>query len=121
MIKLGKQRIDIGVLKIKCRHLHFVLVEDITIGNITLRTVSPNQIVDTVDTLQVHGNTLEPIGNFAGHWVALETAGLLKIRELGNFHSVEPHLPADPPRPERGRLPVIFNETHIMHLSVDAE
>ena len=54
-------------------------------GNITKLT--PGQSFH-VNPLQVHRNTLEAIGYFASHWIALKATGLLKIGELGDFHAV---------------------------------
>ena len=51
----------------------------------------------------------------------VDAAGLLEVRELRDLHPVEEHLPADSPRAERRRLPVVLLEAEVVLLRVDAE
>ena len=51
----------------------------------------------------------------------IDTADLLEISELRDFHSVQPHFPTDPPGAERGRLPVILDKADIMLLRHDPQ
>ena len=48
-------------------------------------------------------------------------AALLKISELGYFQAVEHDLPANAPRPQRGRLPVVLFKLEIMLAQVNAQ
>ena len=64
-----------------------------------------------VDALQIHRDALESVGHLGGNRPALQAAGLLKIRELGDLHPVEPDLPTQAPGSEGGRLPVVLDET----------
>ena len=48
----------------------------------------PDEVIHTVDVLQVHGDALKPIGQFAGDRIAFDATGLLKVGKLGHFHAV---------------------------------
>ena len=71
--------------------------------------------------MQIHGETFDTVGDFAEHGCAIYAANLLEIGELGYFHAVEPHFPAQAPCTERGVFPVVFNETDVVHGGVDAQ
>ena len=120
-IEQFEQLRHIGVLEVVGRLLHLVLVEHIAIGHGAERTVGPDQVVDRVDTLQVHGQALEAIGDFTGDRVALDAADLLEVGELGDFHAVEPDFPAQTPGAEGRRFPVVLHEAHVVHRGVDAD
>ena len=45
-LELGKQIVDVGLLKVKRRHFNFVLVIHIAIGHLTGRGVGPDEIID---------------------------------------------------------------------------
>ncbi len=47
-------------------------------------------------------------------------ARLLEVGELGDLLPVEQHLPPDPPRAERRRLPVVLFEPDVVRAQVDA-
>ena len=78
-----------AVFKVVSGLLHFVLVIHIAIAE----GVGPLQVVDIVDALQVHGQALEAISNFAGDGFAVDAAHLLEVCELRHFHTIEPNLP----------------------------
>ena len=48
-------------------------------------------------------------------------AGFLKIRELGNLHAVEPDLPAQSPRAQRRRFPIILPELDVMFSGINPQ
>ena len=102
VIETGEEEIDIGFFEVVGRHLDFVLMEHIPVGDPTLGAVGPDQVVDAVDALQIHGDSLKTVGNLAGNGVALQATDLLKIGELGDFHPVQPDLPAKSPGPQSG-------------------
>jgi hypothetical protein len=52
---------------------------------------------------------------------ALQTAGLLKVGELGDFKTVEPNFPAEAPGAENRALPIVLNEADVMKGGIDAE
>ena len=51
----------------------------------------------------------------------VEAAQLLEVRELGGLHAVDPDLPALAPGAQRGALPVVLDEAHVVLGEVDAE
>ena len=81
----------------------------------------PHEVVDAVHSLQVHGETLEAVGELDGDGVEVEAAELLEVRELGGLHAVDPDLPALAPGAERGTLPVVLDEAHVVIGEIDAE
>jgi hypothetical protein len=83
--------------------------------------LGPHQVVDVFDLLQIHREAFEAVGDFAEHRLAVQTADLLEVRELGHFHAVQPHFPAEAPRAERGIFPVVFDKAHVVLLQVEAE
>jgi hypothetical protein len=59
--------------------------------------------------------------SITGHRVAVETADLLKIGELGDLHAVAPDLPAEAPGAQGRALPIVLDETQVVHGRVDAQ
>lgn len=111
-----------GMFKIVGRLLALILQVDVAVGDLrAVRCDGPDQVIDAVDVLQVHGDALEAIGELTGDGVALQAAGLLEIGELGHLHAVEPDFPAQAPGTQGGRFPVVFDEANVMHQRVDAE
>ena len=80
----------------------------------------PLEVEHVVDVLQRHREPLEPVGQLDRDRRELDAAGLLEIGELGDLLAVEQHLPADAPRAERRRLPVVFLEPDVVRAQVDA-
>src|SRR5262249_26289995 len=64
--------------------------------------------------LQVHRDPLEAVGELSGDGTTIDPADLLEIRELADLEAIEPNLPAEPPRAERWRLPIVFDEAHVV-------
>jgi hypothetical protein len=81
----------------------------------------PHQVEDVLHALQVHREALEAVGDLAEHRLARQRADLLEVGELRHFHAVEPHLPAEPPRAEGRRFPVVFHETDVVLGGIDPE
>ena len=73
--------------------LIFILVPDVAIGD----AVGPFEVIDIVYFLNVHRDTFETVGDLYGDRMLIDTADLLEIGELGDFHAVEPDFPADAP------------------------
>ena len=80
----------------------------------------PVQIEHALDPLQRHRDPFEPVGQLRRHGRELDAAGLLEVGELRNFLAVEEHLPADAPRAERRRFPVVLFEPDVMLPRIDA-
>ena len=92
-------------------------MENVTVGVVLV----PLQIIDVLDALNVHGETLETIRDLRGHRLDVLRTDLLEICELRNLHAIEPNLPAETPSPQGRRLPVVLDKAHIVLLQIDAE
>ena len=86
-----------------------------------LDPLHPLQVVDIVHPLQVHGDPFTAVGDLPCDRFQVDAACLLKIGELGNFHAVEPDLPAKPPGAEGRGFPVVFDEADVVLVGIDAE
>ena len=112
----------VGVFEVVGALLHLVLVVDVTVGHrLAVRAVGPDQVVDVVAVLQVHAQALETVGDLAQHRAAFQATGLLEVGELGHFHAIEPDFPAQAPRAQRRRFPVVLDEAQVVHQRVDAQ
>ena len=121
VVKLLTHHLDVGDLKVVSAKLALVLQEHVAIGHgRAVGQVAPHQIVDRVDALGVHGDTLQAIGNLDGHGVDLDTAHLLEVRKLRDLHAVEPDLPAKAPGAQGRALPVVLDKTDVMVVGVQA-
>ncbi len=98
--------------------LALVLEEDLAIGQALLGEL---QVVDVVDALDIHGQTLQPVGQFARDHIDLDPAHALEIGELGHLHPVAPDLPAQPPGPDGRILPVVLNEADVVQFRIDPD
>src|SRR5690606_10858093 len=91
LVERHEQEIHVGVFKVVGGLLHFVLMKHIAVGNgFAVRAVSPHQVVHGIHFLQVHGDTLKTVGDFAGDRETFQAAHLLEVGELGYFHAVQP-------------------------------
>ena len=79
------------------------------------------QIENAVDALNVHGEPLEAVRDFARNGVAVKTADLLEIGKLRNFHAVAPNFPAKTPGAERRALPIVLDEANVIQRRIDAD
>ena len=66
-------------------------------------------------------NPLQPIRDFDRNRVEQLAARLLEVGELRDLLAVEPDFPAEAPRPERRRLPLILDEADVVAGRVDAD
>ena len=97
--------------------LHLVLVEHVAVG----QAVGIDQVVHRFLALQVHGQTLQAVGDLARGGLAVDAGDLLEVGELGHFHAVEPDFPAQAPGAQRGVLPVVFDETDVVLLQIEPQ
>ena len=81
--------------------LDFVLVVHVAVSDAVARPFGPDQVVDVLDALQIHGQSFEAIGDFAQNGFAGERTDFLEIGELCDFHAVQPDFPAQPPGTKR--------------------
>src|SRR5260370_4291563 len=79
----------------------------------------PAEVVDTLHALKKSANAFEAVGEFDGDGVEVDAAALLEVGELGDLETVEQDLPADPPRAESRRFPIVLFETNVVLLEVD--
>ena len=121
VVEVPQQHGSVSVLEVVGRLFDFVLVEHVAVRDAAQRPVRPHDVENAFDALQVHGEALESVGDFAGDRLAVETAHLLEVGELRDFHAVQPHLPTESPGAERGRLPVVLDEADVVHQRVEAE
>ncbi len=89
-------------------------MEHVAVGGFTQRAVAPDQVVNAVYALNVHGQTFQTVGDFTGDWLTFQTTHLLEVGELGHFHAVQPHFPTQTPGTQRWVFPVIFHETDVV-------
>ena len=121
VVKLLTHHLDVGDLKVIGTEFALVLEEHVAVGHgRAIGQVAPHQIVDRVDALGVHGDTLQAIGNLDGHGVDLDTAHLLEVRKLRDLHAVEPDLPAKAPGAQGRALPVVLDKADVMVVGVQA-
>ena len=120
-VEPGKECVDIRVFEVVAGLLDLVLVEHLAVGYRASAGVGPDQVENAVHLLQIHRQALGPVGDFTHHRPALQAARLLEVGELRDFHAVQPDFPTQPPRAERGRLPVVFDETDVVHARIDAD
>ena len=113
-VQLGRRHVDLSERVL--RLLDFVAVPHVAV----LHARRPLEVVDVVDVLQRHRESLDPVGQLDRDRRQVDAAGLLEVGELGDLLAVEQHLPADAPGAERRRLPVVFLEAHVVGAQVDA-
>ena len=90
LIKKRKEHIGIGYFKIIMRVINLVLMVNIAIGN----AIHPFDIINAIYLLDIHSQAFNTIGNLPSYRVAVNAAALLEIGKLGNFHPIQPDLPA---------------------------
>ena len=66
---------------------------DLYLGSLEALGIDPKAhdirlVEDVLHALQVHGESLDAVGDLAGDRLAVEPANLLEIGELGDFHAV---------------------------------
>ena len=126
VIKLLEKLFRVTGFKVVVTLLDFVLMEDVAVGERVLfaQSVGPvrvDQVKDVVAVLQIHRQAFKPVGDFTGDGLTLKAAHLLEVRKLRDFHTVHPHFPAKAPGAERRVFPVVFHETDVVDLRIDAE
>ena len=96
-------------------------MEHVAVGDAPGFGLAPEDVVNALDSLQVHRQPLEPIGDLARHGAAVEAAHLLEVSELRDLHAVQPHLPPEAPGSERRRLPVVLDQAHVVNERIEPE
>jgi hypothetical protein len=117
-----EQHRGVGDLEIVAGIFLLGLQEDIAVGHLLGAFAAVEvEIIDVVDALDIHRQTLEAIGQFARDGRAFDAADLLEIGELADFHAVAPAFPAKPPGAERRAFPVVLDKADIMQQRIDAD
>src|SRR5208283_6200624 len=80
----------------------------------------PTNLVHALHILQERADALQSIGDLHRDRVQVNSPALLEVGELGNLQSIQQHLPANAPRAQRGRLPVVFFKTDIVGAQIDS-
>ena len=90
--------------------------------NIAIRFVPrPAQGIHALHVLQERADALEAVSELHRNRIEVHPSTLLKVSELRDFQTVEEHLPANAPRAERGRFPIVFLEADVVFLERDAQ
>ena len=114
--KCAEQKIHIAVLEVVSALLHFVLMKYVAVAD----TRCIDQIKHVIYALQIHGQTLQTIGDLTGDRFAVNAAYLLEVSELCDFHAVQPYLPAQTPGTQRRVFPVVLYESDVIGLQIKA-
>jgi hypothetical protein len=110
-------QVDVGRLEVILRELVLVLLPHRAVAD----PVRPVDVEHRALARQEHRQPLQPVGDLRGDRRQVDPTGLLEVGELGDLHPVEEDLPADPPRTERRRLPVVFLEADVVLGEVEPE
>ena len=113
-----EQTVGIGVLEVVGGELALVLKIHVTV---TDAGAVPVQVEHVVGALNVHRQSLEPIGDLARDDLEIEAADLLEIGELADLHAVAPDFPADARGTQGWALPVVLDKADVVQLEVDGE
>ena len=116
-LELCPNRRGVAAVEAVCGELLLFHQTNVTVGFVG----RPSHVIDAVDILQERADAFEAIREFDGNWIQIQPATLLEVRELRNLKSIEKDLPADSPRTERGRLPVVFFEANIVLFEFDSD
>ena len=119
-VELAEELVDVGVFEVVLRLLDLILVIDVAVRDPAQRPVGPDQVEHALDSLQVHGQALETVGDLAHHRPAVQAPDLLEVGELRNLHAIQPDFPAQAPGAEGRRFPVVLDETDVVHQWVEA-
>src|SRR5271166_1458665 len=114
--------LDVRTFKIVNGKLQLILQPNLAVRYGTpIRADDPGDVIDAVHVLQESGDALQSVGQLDRDGVKIDAAALLEISELGDFETIEHHLPADAPCAQSGRLPVVFLELDVVLAQVDAD
>src|SRR5574344_533446 len=92
-------------------------MEHIAISN----SIHPLNIVNILHALNVHSQSFQAVRNFYSYRFNINTAYLLEVSELSNFHAIQPYFPPHAPRTQGRRFPIVFYETNIMLCSMNTK
>src|SRR6266498_1799094 len=116
-LELRPQRVDVGQLEVVCAVLDLGLAVQLAVRD----ALVPSDVDEVARTLEVHREPFESVSDLDGRRDQVEAATLLEVGELRDLQPVQPDLPAQPPGAKRRRLPVVFDEAHVVVAIADAE
>jgi len=119
LVCLEQTRVDggIGNVEVEPGELDLGLVMDLPVRH----AGGPGELVDRLHVAEIHRDALEPVGDLGRDRSEIDPSCLLEVRELGDLHAVEPHLPAQTPGAQGGRLPVVLDEADVVTERIDAK
>ena len=91
---MTEQRFSIRMFKVVRGLFHFILMEHVSVKHLAAGPFGPDEVVDTLNALQVHRESFKAVGDLAGRRCAIQTTYLLKVGELRDFHPIKPDFPA---------------------------
>ena len=80
----------------------------------SFRIACPRDVINAVHILKESRNSLQPVSQFGGDGKQIHAPTLLEISKLCDLQTIEHHLPANPPRAQRRRFPVVLFELDVM-------
>ena len=122
IVELAQEPIGIAVFEVVGGLFDFVLMINVAVSDdIAIKGFCPNEVVHVFHALQIHGETLDTVGDFTEYRRAVDTADLLEVGELGYFHAVEPNFPTQAPSAESRVFPVVFDKADVVYFRVDTQ
>src|SRR5690242_327105 len=114
--------LHVGSLEVVHRKLQLILQADLAVlYRPSIRANDPRDVIDRIYILEKRSDSLQSIGQLSRDWIEIDTAALLEVRELRNLQPVEHYLPADAPRAQRRRLPIVFFELYVVLTQIDSD
>ena len=108
--------LDVGQLEVIDTVFDLLLTIDLAVRVDAIEVDRP----DLGPLLEIHDDPLQPIGDLHADGVQTNASGLLEIGELCDLLAVEPDFPAETPRSQSGRFPVVFDEADVMPVAFQA-
>src|ERR1019366_8721735 len=107
--------LNVSSLKVVDRELQFILQPNLAVlYRPPIRAHDPRDFVNAIHILKESRDALHAVGQFHRNWVKVDAAALLEVGELRDLEAVEHDLPADAPRTQRWRLPVVLFELDVV-------
>ena len=79
------------------------------------------QVIDVLNTLDIHRQAFQPIGELGAWGGHGNTADLLEVGELRHLHPVTPHLPPQTPGAQRRAFPIVLDKAYVVQQRVNAD
>ncbi len=116
-VERAKRVVGDELLEVVARVLDLPRVPQLAVGHVLV----PLEIEHALRVLQIHRDPLDAVGQLGGDRQQIDAAGLLEVRELRDLHAIAPHFPAEAPRAERRRFPIVLDEAHVVRAGIEAD